>query len=819
MLMNKNTKTMGKRGLSLLLAMLICLGSFSISAFAEEPDEAVSAEVLSVVEETEIDDSTKENTFVDAATYKTRFKTGFEDFGSTDGIFNDSKDSATTWTVRFEMNGYGTQVPAQQIEPGRKATKPVPNPSQDGIVFYNWYADQECTTVFDFDREITDNTIVYARWRCIVTYDAAPGTVTISGYTRPAVKVYKDINQTAIFHAPNALDGYIFDKWYMDEAYDTPFDFNTPITRNTTLYAKWIPDFRIIEGNRGIAYYGSNYDFTLNYSFSNYSVNSGLFKVYVVRDGSEFGDALSQENYVITSNSEGLVVVTLKAAYINACEDAETYKIRFDTGLEDSGFTDGIFSINTDLTTTWTVSFENKVTGVTNWPINQQVPANGRAIRPTATPIAGDYVFDGWYADAGLKKIFDFTKAITNDTDIYAKWRCEVVFVTAHGATPTTQIVDINGTAKTPGNMSWIGYKWGGWTDEADNTFDFKTPITKNRTLYAKWIPDLKITIGDGGTAHYGSTYPFTLNYYFPDYNTNKDLFDVYIARSGSNYAVLNRDYYAVTQDLDKRVVVTLKASYIRTLTDGATYYILFDTGLPDPPTDLGATEGTFKVSKAPKTTSFVVTFADNGMVGATNMPPDQTVQSGGKAVRPVAIPSAEGYQFLDWFTDPEGTTAFDFNNTGITKNTIVYAKWVTNALRLPSGLTTIESEAFANVSAQWIIVPDSVEVIESRAFADCPNLLVLYFEGSPYTIALNTLSGSDNAAVNVIRGSSAEKWANRVGLTVIYRSDSSSEDGEIHDPYYSDDSTYNVITCPSCGQEVSMAYSDCPYCGYRIYG
>ena len=120
--------------------------------------------------------------------------------------------------------------------------------------------------------------------------------------------------------------------------------------------------------------------------------------------------------------------------------------------------------------------------------------------------------------------------------------------------------------------------------------------------IYAKWIPDLKITKGDGGTAHYGSTYPFTLNYYYPDYNSNKDQFDVYVARSGSNYAVLNRDHYAVTQDSDNRVVVTLKASYIRTLADGATYYILFDTGLPDPPTDLGETEGNFKDSKSPKT-------------------------------------------------------------------------------------------------------------------------------------------------------------------------------------------------------------------------
>ena len=67
------------------------------------------------------------------------------------------------------------------------------------------------------------------------------------------------------------------------------------------------------------------------------------------------------------------------------------------------------------------------------------------------------------------------------------------------------------------------------------------------------------------------------------------------------------------------------------------------------------------------------------------------------------------------------------------------------------------------------IIVPDSVEEIESRAFADCPNLEVLYFEGSPYSIARDILSGCDNAAVSVEQGSSAKKWAERAGLTIIY--------------------------------------------------
>ena len=89
--------------------------------------------------------------------------------------------------------------------------------------------------------------------------------------------------------------------------------------------------------------------------------------------------------------------------------------------------------------------------------------------------------------------------------------------------------------------------------------------------------------------------------------------------------------------------------------------------------------------------------------------------------------------------------------------------------LKLPSTLSTVESEAFAGVSAQRIIIPASVDVIESKAFANCSYLQMLVFEGSPYSIATDILSGCANVTVSVSEGSSAEKWANRLGLTVIY--------------------------------------------------
>lgn len=55
------------------------------------------------------------------------------------------------------------------------------------------------------------------------------------------------------------------------------------------------------------------------------------------------------------------------------------------------------------------------------------------------------------------------------------------------------------------------------------------------------------------------------------------------------------------------------------------------------------------------------------------------SVKDGEKVAKPATDPTREGYQFGGWFSDADCTQVFDFNNTTITKNTTLYAKWVPN--------------------------------------------------------------------------------------------------------------------------------------------
>lgn len=107
-------------------------------------------------------------------------------------------------------------------------------------------------------------------------------------------------------------------------------------------------------------------------------------------------------------------------------------------------------------------------------------------------PTVEGYTFDGWYADENRTIEFDFTKPITGNTTVYAKWTAkdyEVSFITEHGKTPTSQNVPYNKTATNPGKLTAEGYTFIGWyTDDTyDTEFDFRTPITGDTKVYAKW--------------------------------------------------------------------------------------------------------------------------------------------------------------------------------------------------------------------------------------------------------------------------------------------------------------------------------------------
>ena len=93
---------------------------------------------------------------------------------------------------------------------------------------------------------------------------------------------------------------------------------------------------------------------------------------------------------------------------------------------------------------------------------------------------------------------------------------------------------------------------------------------------------------------------------------------------------------------------------------------------------------------------------------------------------------------------------------------TVLSPQRATAVLVLPTDLKVISEEAFAGVAAEKILVPEGVEVIESRAFADCPNLFELELPSGIAAFAPDALEGS-SAFVYGAPGSDQQGYADEV--------------------------------------------------------
>ena len=128
----------------------------------------------------------------------------------------------------------GESISTQTIDRGGKFTEPAA-PSKENHTFAGWYNGDE---KFDFDADTTNAPNVLelvAKWEK-------------SKYTVKFVSDHGSFKDQTIEHGKPidtdkltipTVEGYTFDGWYADDTRTKEFDFSTPITSNTTVYAKW----------------------------------------------------------------------------------------------------------------------------------------------------------------------------------------------------------------------------------------------------------------------------------------------------------------------------------------------------------------------------------------------------------------------------------------------------------------------------------------------------------------------------------------------------------------------------------------------------
>ena len=145
--------------------------------------------------------------------------------------------------AKWDINKYTVQFVSehgsfedQTIEHGKPIdTDKLTPPIVEGFTFDGWYADKAHETKFDFNTQITSDTKVYAKW---TAKDYEVSFITEHGDAPDSQNV--KYNGTADDPGKLTEEGYTFIGWYTDDTHDsTKFDFNTPITSDTKVYAKW----------------------------------------------------------------------------------------------------------------------------------------------------------------------------------------------------------------------------------------------------------------------------------------------------------------------------------------------------------------------------------------------------------------------------------------------------------------------------------------------------------------------------------------------------------------------------------------------------
>jgi uncharacterized repeat protein (TIGR02543 family) len=274
--------------------------------------------------------------------------------------------------------------------------------------------------------------------------------------------------------------------------------------------------------------------------------------------------------------------------------------------------------------------------------IEQTLVRDGGLLTQPQTPTKSGYDFVGWYSNAELTNLHNFSEQVTGNFTIYAKWTPTNNTITYNldggtndGANPSSYTIESSTISLQPATKDY--YTFNGWYSNPGFTGSPVTQITSGSTtnvvLYAKFTPiSYSITYNlDGGTNN----------------ESNPISYDVEDSLS----------FFAATKD-----GYTFNGWY-----NNAEYNGSAITGIT-----LGSTGNLVLYAKFTENSgaTYSVFFYD----GATLL--DEVLVAEGNLVEPMdPAPTKTGYTFNSWVTTNGGSTPFVFANP-ITQETLIYAKW-----------------------------------------------------------------------------------------------------------------------------------------------
>ena len=544
-------------------------------------------------------------------------------------------------TVKFNANGHGTDPEAQTIEKGSKATKPE-DPTAEGWEFKGWFTKKQCgpKDAYDFTQPVEKNIELFAKWEEKTPTPPADGKHTVTFVTNggsPVDEQTVEDGQCAEKPTnPTKAEGgeghsFRFDGWYTDQKCTAAYDFETAVTADITLYAKWV-------------------------------------KLHKLTFYADAGETVLLELIVEEGSVADLTGYNVTGTWYEMGHDGKPKKETFDPTEDFVKKCTKVIGGSIEKIIEYTVKFDAN-TGTGTMADMTFKSGEEKALTANAFTKVG-YTFGGWsngdatYSDSQTVSNLATTEGAV--VTLTAKWNpvtYTVIFNPNGGSIPTRAAGDVTQTFTYDQKQALLdnpfvnqGYTFAGWNTAADGSgtsYDDKAEVQNlaseqgaEITLYAQWTPiEYTITYNlDGGALAAGETNP------------------------GS---------YTIESD-----AITLK----NPTKAGYTFAGWTGTGLDAATTTVTIAKGStgnreYTATWTPIT--YTVSFDANGHGTA---PTAQTVNYGTKAIKPTDL-TASGYTFGGWYTEAACTNAYDFD-TAVTGNITLYAKWTKVAAPNPTTYT-----------------------------------------------------------------------------------------------------------------------------------
>lgn len=548
------------------------------------------------------------------------------------------------YTVTFN---HGEGLGTEKVEVSEGLTVTAPECKKAGHTVKWYYMNGEEKVYYNASAAV-DSDVTYLAEYTLNTY-----TVTFDhpeGYQDKQVKV--DWNGKVSADASQAACQDVGKNvvWYSDSEYNNVFDFNTAITADTTIYAKYVTNVYTVTFDHGT-------NGTSNQNVEHGGKASAQASLNVAYTVTWYTDAEFTTPYDF--NNEVTGALTLYGKYV-----IKTFNVTFVHG-------NGI---------------DNEV--VENVEYGSKTEA--KASKKTGYTVE-------WYADETLETVFNFaTTEIKAVTTIYAKYTPIEYTVTYMDGQNVVTTKPVNYDATAPEEASTkTGYtvKW--YTDaECTNEYNFATPITGNLTLYAKYTIEtytitfnhedgaVNVTVDyDNKVAAAASTKPgHSVKWYYMNGET-KVYFD-FDAGVTADY-VLQPEYkintYTVTIDHGKFGTQTVSATYGTKIAEpdskDETYNVEWyaDAEFTTPFDFETAISGNTTVYGKYVIKTYTVTFVHGDSIANEVV---ENVEHGAKVEAKAG--KKDGYS-VKWYADEEHTTEFDFANDTITEDTTIYAVYTIN--------------------------------------------------------------------------------------------------------------------------------------------